>query len=558
MGIQNTSMGFKIKGSFLVTALFALFVGGMGLWGNARLARNTNDLAVTRLPCIQALGEMQTAQTGLYFGARAAYLAKTKEELSLQKQRLATFSEQYKRGKEAYTKLPKNPEEIRLWSQYQSAADNFLAENELTLSGIFSRDSRQKELALTRSRSTVRNAYRTCEALLLKLRQFDVELGQTFAREARQEAARSRTIIFVGMVLAILVAIFYGFLLTYAVVSPLRKGLEFSNRLAVGDLTAVVDVRKTDELGMLARSLNQMAENIRFIIQDLSKNSITLSTAAAELSTVSDQLTGDSGSMRERMTSVANATEEMSASFMTVSSSAEQSSCNARIVATSTEEMTASIGEIAQNADKARQVTSCAVSSISSANAQMNELGVAAKEVSHVVEMIIEIAEQTKLLALNATIEAARAGEAGKGFAVVANEVKELATQTNTATEEIQSRIEAIQRTAGRSIQEIEGINRVISQVDGLITTIATAVEEQTISTREISTNIGQTAQGVQGVTENISQAALAVTAIAGDISVANSASADVLTASHQVKTSAEELAIMGTDLHEIVKRFQV
>ena len=92
-------------------------------------------------------------------------------------------------------------------------------------------------------------------------------------------------------------------------------------------------------------------------------------------------------------------------------------------------------------------------------------MATAAREIISVIAVIVDIAEQTKLLALNATIEAARAGEAGKGFAVVANEVKALANQTNTATEDIRLRFDAIRDATGGTVEEISQIDRVIQAV---------------------------------------------------------------------------------------------
>jgi len=116
------------------------------------------------------------------------------------------------------------------------------------------------------------------------------------------------------------------------------------------------------------------------------------------------------------------------------------------------EEMSATVTEIAGNTSKARQVTEEAVAKTGSASQRMDELGVAAQQISKVTETITEISEQTNLLALNATIEAARAGDTGKGFAVVPNEIKELTKQTAEATLEIRERIGAIQSSTEMTV----------------------------------------------------------------------------------------------------------
>ncbi|QGG95628.1 methyl-accepting chemotaxis protein [Actinomarinicola tropica] len=202
--------------------------------------------------------------------------------------------------------------------------------------------------------------------------------------------------------------------------------------------------------------------------------------------------------------------EETAAQSGVVSSSAEEVSVSVSTVATAVEEMTSSIGEIAQNAAEATRVSQEAVDVAGSTNATVAELGDSSAQIGQVIEVITSIAEQTNLLALNATIEAARAGEAGKGFAVVANEVKDLAKQTADATEEIGSRIAAIQRDSGEAVTAIERIQEVIARVADLQTTIASAVEEQTATTNEISRNVTEAARGAGEIAENISGVAQA------------------------------------------------
>ncbi len=111
-------------------------------------------------------------------------------------------------------------------------------------------------------------------------------------------------------------------------------------------------------------------------------------------------------------------------------------------------------------------------------------------QIGKVAEFIGEIADQTNLLALNASIEAARAGEAGKGFAVVANEVKELARQTASATDEIRQIIRSIQEETKKAVEAVETITNSVLEIDDLANTIASASEEQSVTISDITNNI--------------------------------------------------------------------
>lgn len=111
---------------------------------------------------------------------------------------------------------------------------------------------------------------------------------------------------------------------------------------------------------------------------------------------------------------------------------------------------------------------------------------------------------QRRLLALNATIEAARAGEAGKGFAIVASEVKELAKQTSSATEQIATTVEAIQVDAEGATGAIGEIREMVSQIAAMQSTIASAVEEQTATTSEIGRNVSEAAGGATDIASTV------------------------------------------------------
>jgi methyl-accepting chemotaxis protein len=201
---------------------------------------------------------------------------------------------------------------------------------------------------------------------------------------------------------------------------------------------------------------------------------------------------------------VTAASEETATQANVVAAAGEQVSQNVQAVATAVEEMSASAREIAGSASDASTVAADAVRTAELANHKVAELGESSAQIGKVIEVITSIAEQTNLLALNATIEAARAGEAGKGFAVVANEVKELATQTAKATEEISTRIAAIQADTGEAVDAIGQIADVIGRIADMQNTIASAVEEQTATTNEISRSVNEAARGSAEIAENI------------------------------------------------------
>ncbi len=237
-------------------------------------------------------------------------------------------------------------------------------------------------------------------------------------------------------------------------------------------------------------------KSLKETLAAVSENAQALASASEELTAVSQQMSANS--------------EETSAQSNVVAGAAEEVSKNVATVATSAEEMSASVKEIAKNANDAARVATEAVGVASNTNTTVAKLGESSVEIGKVIKVITSIAQQTNLLALNATIEAARAGEAGKGFAVVANEVKELAKQTASATEDISQKIEAIQTDTKGAVTAIDQISKIIGQINDISNTIASAVEEQSATTNEIARNASEAAKGSTEISKNIANVSLA------------------------------------------------
>ncbi len=367
-----------------------------------------------------------------------------------------------------------------------------------------------------------------------------------------------RTTVIITLLVGLAFALFIGIVIRRSIKKPIEQLLSQIQKLADGDLSNRVEDYSEDELGTVTQALNEMAGHLDESILTVAENARRLKKSAEELNSVSQTLSENARDMNEKATNVASASEEMSVTMDTVSDTSGQATGNIGTVAQNTEEMTSTVNEIAQNSEKAHQITQQAVENVQGAAEKVNELGAAASDISKVIDVILDIAEQTKLLALNATIEAARAGEAGKGFAVVASEVKELAGQTNNATEEIRKRVNAIQNSTDATVAEIDSINSVIGQVDEIVSTIATAVEEQNVTTRDISANINQAAQGIQEMAENVNQTAEVAKSVASDVASVSASSENVYSESALVDAHTNDLMAINTALNDVVNQFKL
>ena len=324
-----------------------------------------------------------------------------------------------------------------------------------------------------------------------------------------------------SIVVALLVAtVVTGFLSVRAIAGPIVAMTGVMGKLAAGDHGVdIPGTERGDEVGLMAKAVLVFKENMIKAKELAAQEAAAQKQREARAKAV-DKLTGDfdadvtmvlktvssaATEMQATASSMTATAEETSRQSTTVAAASEQASTNVQTVAAAAEELSASISEITRQVAQSAQIAGKAVNDAEQTNAQIQGLAEAAQKIGDVVNLISDIASQTNLLALNATIEAARAGEAGKGFAVVASEVKNLATQTAKATEDITGQITGIQNATRDAVGAIQLIGQTIGKINEIATTIASAVEEQGAATQEIARNVQQAAAGTNEVSANIS-----------------------------------------------------
>lgn len=204
--------------------------------------------------------------------------------------------------------------------------------------------------------------------------------------------------------------------------------------------------------------------------------------------------------------SLGSTAENASMQSVKVAAITEETSVQVKTVAQAGESLAQTIAEVGGNVTQSSRLAGEAVSQALATTGAIDEMARVADEIGNVTSLISAIAAQTNLLALNATIEAARAGDAGRGFAVVAQEVKALASQTAKATQDIATRIQAMQAATGKSVSAIEQISSVITELDRFSSRISESVEEQVASAREIAGNVSSVAEGVGAVASSVGE----------------------------------------------------
>lgn len=311
-------------------------------------------------------------------------------------------------------------------------------------------------------------------------------------------------IILSGIIIFALIII-PGIFIARSIVNPIRNIAMSMGKIAGGHLKEkIAYLQGKDEVSEIARALDKFRlsaidmENLKEQqLKDGKLNTartephlkqfcLSLDEATVEffdrINEKSREMSNDSKAMTSNVAKVVDDIEELSSYVKTTSS-------NVETVSTSSEQLALAIQEISERVAEATGINQEATESVRITQESIKELDKAAEDIGGIINMITEIAGKTNLLALNATIEAARAGEEGKGFAVVAEEVKALAQQTTSATDEISGHVSYIQSPVAKSVEHIDTIVQKIESMEKVSTSIASAVEEQGAATGEISNN---------------------------------------------------------------------
>jgi methyl-accepting chemotaxis protein len=388
------------------------------------------------------------------------------------------------------------------------------------------------------------------------------------------------------IILIVIITLAFNVYIAFSIIRPLNKVVATLKKGESGDMRARTQIKQKDEIGVVASSIDDFFGKMQDILNALHVNSDTLSSSSEELSSISRVLASGSEQTINQSEAVASATEQMSVNISAMATASEEASVNANQVAASAkrmssnintvaaaiEEMSTSINQIADNADNTRKITAEATIKSKEATDAMDKLGVAAKEIGKVTEVIKKIADKTNLLALNATIEAAGAGEAGKGFAVVANAINDLANQSIKNTEDIATRIEDIQQSTNNAINVIHDICEIITKINSSIEGIAGHIVHQTKASNEIAQNVAQAntetkhvahsiseiARGSNDASRNASEVAKGATHVSGNIVNMSQIAKETAQGALQIRHSSGDLAKIVGEFSSIVGAFKV
>ena len=493
MSFSNMNIGMRLAIGFALAIAIQL---AMSLTGISRLSHNaslTDRLISDRYLKVQLTNDMRSYSNRSAQALRNAMLAPDKISSD---GFLASMAEADKAGAAAAEKLQKileTDEAKKLFAEETQAFEAFRAKRDNVLKLFKEGDQDSAVQTLFKQAIPLQNAYfGKLDAILEQQNKLMTQDGD----EATKSASNATMLMLGLLVLATVLSIVAGYLITRSVTGPLLQAVEVAETVAQGDLTADIDASRKDETGRLLHALQDMVASLKRPVGAVRTSTETINTAAAEIA----------------------------AGNLDLSRRTEQQAASLEETASSMEELTSTVR---QNADNARQANQLVVSAASHASDggqvvgevvdTMGAIKASSARMADIISAIDGIAFQTNILALNAAVEAARAGEQGRGFAVVASEVRNLAQRSAAAAKEIKELIDdsiakvdaggALVDRAGATMQQIVTS---VQQVADIMNEITSASQEQSSGIEQVNTAIAEMDNATQQNAALVEQAAAA------------------------------------------------
>ena len=523
----NLKTSAKLILSFSLIAIILAFVGFFGLNNLGKLNQELDFMYTERIIPIEYISGAQISYQQMRVSIRdMTFTDNTAEQLAEREQIINDLRQEIEKEIDNYKSTLIIEREQELLDQFESAWQEY---NRLMDQAIqYAHDN--NTAAYIKLAPEFTKIGDNAEGILEDLIIYNTELAKKSSQESNALYENSRTLTTIIIVVAVLLSFGLGYFISQIISRPLKRVVGTVGKISAGDLTETIDIDTKDEIGQLAKSVNNMIESLKTTVSGILASAENVSVAAQEISATTEEIAGGATNQAHETQVVNELFREVATAINSVAQSAEQTS------------------ELANNtmstAEEGGNVVRSSIKGMNQVNKQMALLEQDSNKIGEIISVIDDISSQTNLLALNATIEAARAGEQGRVFAVVADEVRKLAEQSSQATKEITSIINSMQQNTQQSV---------IAVAEGV------ALSEKTGEAFEkIISMIGQSANNATEIAAASEEQAAQTSEVMNSIESISASTEEAAASSEQTASTAQSLANLAEDLNNSVSIFKV
>ena len=541
--MKNITIASRIIFMIVTSVIALLAVGIVGLSVASKGADSIKQINDGTLPSIQTLGQARHVFMDARINMYVLFVNSDDAEMEAIVKRLQVNSDDISKLFKEYEKLLTGEEDKKLLEADISNVKAYLdAFNTLVLPKLKRYENElARDLMVTQLGPVGNKALNGFNDHMA----FNAKLAAETTQQTQSSATKGKTASLVVILLGVLAVGALGFFLLTNIKSSLKQIQSMVSRVESDlDFTVRVAVSKHDEIGQTTSALNRLLDKMQGNLKSIAAGAQSVAKSANHMSSTSSEVATASNQQSEAASDMAATVEEMTVSINHVADRAQEAN-----------RLSSDSGKLAISGEKVIGQTVTDIQDIASTVNEAAELihglEFQSQQISNVVAVIKEVADQTNLLALNAAIEAARAGEQGRGFAVVADEVRKLAERTASSTKEISNTIDSMRTSASNAVSSMQGV----------VDKVALGVERAQEANDAIK-KIGEGSRNAVGMVEEITSAireqGAATNNIAQQVERIAQMSEESSAAAGNSAHTAQELDQLATDMQRIVSTYKL